>query len=132
MVSLRELLEGDEEDPHFRTPELEKKPLVFYIREEELSDLFKFLDSSSETTPMVIRGPIQRMLNNVVSRAALGDVCNDRQFIIDSTYEMVKSFNSFNLFNCYPGLGFMNVVTGKKAGWLKLHREVDVILISLK
>ncbi|KAI3741623.1 hypothetical protein L1987_59297 [Smallanthus sonchifolius] len=71
---------------------------------------------------------IRQIVNNIVSRATLGDVCQDREFIIDSTYAMLKSFNSFNLFNYYPSLNFLNAISGKKAKWLKMHKEVDVIL----
>ncbi|KAI3741453.1 hypothetical protein L1987_59127 [Smallanthus sonchifolius] len=106
---------------------VKKTRSFFYIREEELTHAFKYFDSSAGT-PIIIRDPIQEMVNNVVSRATLGDICEDRQFIIDSTYAMLKSFNSFNLFNYYPRLNFLNVVTGKKAEWMKMHKEVDVIL----
>ncbi|KAJ0797387.1 Germacrene A acid 8-beta-hydroxylase [Helianthus annuus] len=104
-----------------------KSRSFFYIREEELTRTYKFLDFSSGT-PITLRDTIQEMVNNVVSRATLGDVSEDRQFIIDSTYTMLKSFNSFNLFNYYPSLSFINVISGKQAQWLKMHKEVDVIL----
>ncbi|MFS7931873.1 Germacrene A acid 8-beta-hydroxylase [Helianthus anomalus] len=104
-----------------------KSRSFFYIREEELTRTYKFLDFSSGT-PIILRDTIQEMVNNVVSRATLGDVSEDRQFIIDSTYTMLKSFNSFNLFNYYPSLSFINVISGKQGQWLKMHKEVDVIL----
>ncbi|KAK1420283.1 hypothetical protein QVD17_21752 [Tagetes erecta] len=98
-----------------------------YIREDELTRVFKFLESSSGA-PINFRDMTKEMVNNIVSRATLGDICQDRQLIIDSTYAMLKSFNSFNVFNYYRCLNFVNVISGKKAQWLKMHKEVDVIL----
>ncbi|KAI3800795.1 hypothetical protein L1987_28891 [Smallanthus sonchifolius] len=98
-----------------------------FIREDELSRVFKFVESSSGA-PINFRDMARQIVNNIVSRATLGDACQVREFIIDSTYAMLKSFNSFNLFNYYPSLNFLNVISGKKAQWLKMHKEVDVIL----
>lgn len=98
-----------------------------YIREEELTRVFKFL-ASSFGAPINFREMTRQMVNNIVSRATLGDICQDREFVIDSTYAMLKSFNSFNVFNYYRCLNFVNVISGKKAQWLKMHKEVDVIL----
>ncbi|KAL8236086.1 hypothetical protein R6Q59_017167 [Mikania micrantha] len=98
-----------------------------YIREDELTRVFKFLEFSSGV-PINFRDLAREIVNNIVSRATLGDICQDRQFMIDSTYAILKSMNSFNLFNYYPRLSFLNVISGKKAEWLKMHKEVDVIL----
>ncbi|KAJ0591074.1 putative cytochrome P450 [Helianthus annuus] len=98
-----------------------------YIRESELTRVFKFLDSCCGTV-INFREMTVQMVNNIVSRATLGDVCKDREYLVDSAFFMLKTFSAFNLFNYYPRLDFLNVITGKKAQWLKMHNELDIIL----
>ncbi|KAF5767405.1 putative cytochrome P450 [Helianthus annuus] len=99
----------------------------FHIREEELNHAFKFLDSSSETT-INFRDLTIKTVSNIVSRAALGDVSKEREYLVDCAYAQLRTFNAFHLFNYYPSLSFFNVISGKKAKWMKMHMEVDVIL----
>ncbi|KAI7746731.1 hypothetical protein M8C21_011536 [Ambrosia artemisiifolia] len=101
-----------------------------YIRETELTRVFKFLDSCCGT-PVNFREMTVELVNNIVSRATLGEVCKDRQYLVDSAFYMLKTFSAFNLFNYYPRLNFLNVITGKKAQWLKRHKELDIILQKL-
>ncbi|KAJ0508670.1 putative cytochrome P450 [Helianthus annuus] len=99
----------------------------FYIREDELTRVSKFLESSSGS-PINFREMTRQIVNNIVSRATLGDVCKDRKILLENVYFMLKTFSSFNMSNYYPRLNFLNVISGKKAEWLKMHKEIDLIL----
>ncbi|XP_076946703.1 germacrene A acid 8-beta-hydroxylase-like [Bidens hawaiensis] len=102
----------------------------FYIREDELTRVFKFLESTSGA-PINFREAAREVINNMVSRATLGDVCKDRKRLLDCVYFMLKTFSSFNMTNYYPRLNFLNIISGKKAKWLKMHKEIDVILENI-
>ncbi|KAD3069003.1 hypothetical protein E3N88_36883 [Mikania micrantha] len=77
------------------------------------------------------RDPIQKMVNDIVSRATLGDVCKDRDELLDRAGAMLRTFNSFNIENYFPRLTILNAVTGRKATWLKMQKQLDVILERL-
>ncbi|KAJ0501007.1 putative cytochrome P450 [Helianthus annuus] len=70
----------------------------------------------------------RQIVNNIVSRATLGDVCKNRKNLIENVYFMLRTFSSFNMSNYYPRLNFFNVISGKKAEWLKMHKEIEMIL----
>ncbi|KAL8192199.1 hypothetical protein R6Q57_027866 [Mikania cordata] len=109
---------------------VKKSRSFYYIREDEIGKLFKFLDDSAGK-PIVFRDPIQKMVNDIVSRATLGDVCKDRDELLDRAGAMLRTFNSFNIENYFPRLTILNAVTGRKATWLKMQKQLDVILKRL-
>ncbi|PWA79356.1 Costunolide synthase [Artemisia annua] len=98
-----------------------------YIREEELNRALRGLESSTDT-PIYLREVIVEMVNNVVSRATIGDVCKHQKILIESIYAIVKTFSSFNVAAYYPSLQFLNVISGKMAKWQKMQRKLDRIL----
>ncbi|KAI7754667.1 LOW QUALITY PROTEIN: hypothetical protein M8C21_026776, partial [Ambrosia artemisiifolia] len=113
----------------FATLELlsaKKVQSFFYIRENELTRVSRRLETFSKT-PINFRELAREIVNNIVSRATLGDICKDRETLLDNIYFMLKTFNSFNMANYYPRLNYLNVISGKKAEWLRMHKEIDVI-----
>nr|A0A2H4DGV8.1 RecName: Full=Germacrene A acid 8-beta-hydroxylase; Short=Ih8H; Short=IhG8H; AltName: Full=Cytochrome P450 71BL6; AltName: Full=Germacrene A acid 8-alpha-hydroxylase [Inula hupehensis]AML23863.1 germacrene A acid 8-hydroxylase [Inula hupehensis] len=100
------------------------------IRAEELTRAVKSVEPSVGST-INFRDLTSQTVNNMVSRATLGDVCKERHILLDTMNDILKTFNSFNVVNFFPSLQFLNVITGKKAKWLKIHKQLDHILENI-
>ncbi|XP_071740906.1 germacrene A acid 8-beta-hydroxylase-like [Rutidosis leptorrhynchoides] len=101
-----------------------------YIREDELKRVVKSVETCIGT-PINFRTLASQTVNNLVCRATLGDVCKDRNILLDTMTLIMKTFSSFNVVNLYPTLQFLNIITGKKAKWLKIHKQLDGILETI-
>ncbi|KAK1437401.1 hypothetical protein QVD17_03192 [Tagetes erecta] len=98
-----------------------------FIRDEEIRNMRTRLESSTGKA-VVLRDVVVQMVNDVICRATVGDVCKDRSTLIDVLFDIMRAVIAFNMASYYPSLGFVNVVSGKKAKWLKRQKQLDVIL----
>ncbi|KAI3754474.1 hypothetical protein L1987_54258 [Smallanthus sonchifolius] len=98
------------------------------IRDDEIKTMIKCLDSSVGRT-IVLRDVLVQMLNDVICRATVGDICKDRSTLIDVLFDIMRAVVlAFNMTSYFPNMQFLNVITGKKAKWLKSQKQLDVIL----
>nr|AIA09038.1 costunolide synthase [Cynara cardunculus var. scolymus] len=97
------------------------------IREEELRRIGKVLESKSGT-PINFTEMTIEMVNNVICKATLGDSCKDQAKLIELLYDVLKTLSAFNLASYYPRLQILNVISGKKAKWLKMQKQLDGIM----
>nr|AGO03790.1 costunolide [Tanacetum cinerariifolium]AXL93710.1 Cytochrome P450 [Tanacetum cinerariifolium] len=97
------------------------------IREEELTRIRKILESKAGT-PINYTEMTIEMVNNVICKATLGDCCKDQALLIELLYDVLKTLSAFNLASYYPRLQFLNVISGKKAKWLKMQKKLDDIM----
>nr|XP_043630876.1 costunolide synthase-like [Erigeron canadensis] len=98
-----------------------------YIREEELIRMRMSLELSTGR-PVIIREMVVEMVNNVICRATVGDICKDRKILIEVLYDIVKALSAFNLASYFPTMQFLKVILGKKSKWLKRQKQLDTIL----
>ncbi|MFS7917541.1 putative costunolide synthase [Helianthus anomalus] len=98
-----------------------------FIRAEELTHMRRSLESSSGR-PTILRDVLVQLVNNVICRATFGDVCKDRSRLIEVIFDITRSLSAFNMASYYPRLQFLNVISGKKAMWLKRQKQLDIIL----
>ena len=97
------------------------------IREEELRRIGKVLESKYGT-PIDFTEMTTKMVNNVICKAMLGDGCKDQATLIELLYYVLRTLSAFNLASYYPRLQFLNVISGKKAKWLKMQKQLDGML----
>ncbi|KAL9998181.1 putative costunolide synthase [Helianthus debilis subsp. tardiflorus] len=98
-----------------------------FIRDEEIMHMRKSLKSSAGR-PLVLRDVLVRLVNDVICRATVGDICKDRSTLIDVLFDIMRAVISFNIASYYPRLQFLNVISGKQATWLKRQKQLDIIL----
>ncbi|KAD5960377.1 hypothetical protein E3N88_11849 [Mikania micrantha] len=98
-----------------------------FIRDEEVARMCKCLESSARR-PVMLRDILVQMVNDVICRATVGDVCKDRSTLIDVLFDIMKAMVAFSMTSYYPSLQFFNVISGKKAKWLKRQKQLDNIL----
>ncbi|CAH1412510.1 unnamed protein product [Lactuca virosa] len=97
------------------------------IREEELSRITKVFESKAGT-PVNFTEITVGMVNNVICKATLGYSYKDQATLIELLLDVLKTLSAFNLASYYPRLQFLDVILGKKAKWLKMHKKLDGIL----
>ncbi|MFS7917509.1 putative costunolide synthase [Helianthus anomalus] len=98
-----------------------------FIRDEEIMHMRKSLKSSAGR-PLVLRDVLVQLVNDVICRATVGDICKDRSTLIDVLFDIMRAVTSFNMASYYPRLQFLNVISGKQAKWLKRQKQLDIIL----
>ncbi|KAD5960374.1 hypothetical protein R6Q59_013507 [Mikania micrantha] len=98
-----------------------------FIRDEEVARMCRCLESSAGR-PVMLRDILVQMVNDVICRATVGDVCKDRSTLIDVLFDIMRAVVAFNMTSYYPSLQFFNVISGKKAKWLKRQKQLDDIL----
>ncbi|KAF5812959.1 putative cytochrome P450 [Helianthus annuus] len=98
-----------------------------FIRDEEIMHMRKSLKSSAGR-PLVLRDVLVQLVNDVICRATVGDICKDRSTLIDVLFDIMRAVTSFNMASNYPRLQFLNVISGKQAKWLKRQKQLDIIL----
>ncbi|KAI7734146.1 hypothetical protein M8C21_001279 [Ambrosia artemisiifolia] len=98
-----------------------------FIRDEEIRHMCKCLESSARR-PVVLRDVLVQMINDVICRATVGDICKDQSTLIDVLFDIMRAVIAFNMASYFPSLQFLNVISGKKAKWLKRQKQLDIIL----
>ncbi|KAK9073906.1 hypothetical protein SSX86_006500 [Deinandra increscens subsp. villosa] len=98
-----------------------------FIRDEELTHMRKSLESLAGR-PTVLRELLTKYVNDVISRSTVGDANKDQPRLVELLFDIMKAVIQFNATSFYPSMGFINVITGKKAKWLKTQKEFDNML----
>ena len=97
------------------------------IREEELTHLVKII-VSHEGSPFNLTVAVLSSVYNIMSRAAFGMKCKDREEFISVVKEGVKVASGFNIGDLFPSAKWLHTVTGLRPELERLHRQTDRIL----
>ncbi|KAI3827502.1 hypothetical protein L1987_01580 [Smallanthus sonchifolius] len=98
-----------------------------FIRDQELTHMRRSLESSAGR-PTALREILVKYVNDVICRSTLGDTYKDQSTLVKVLFDIMIAVIQFNVTSYYPSVGFINVITGKKAKWLKLQKQFDNIL----
>lgn len=97
------------------------------IRQDEIS---KLIDSirSAEGRPINVNEKFFAYTGSVVCRAAFGNVCKNKETMLEHLRAAVALAGGFNLADLFPSLKILPIITGLKHKLLKVHRDMDEIL----
>ncbi|OVA20161.1 Cytochrome P450 [Macleaya cordata] len=95
-----------------------------HIREEEVSNLIHSV-SSMAGSPINLSEKISSLTIDIISRAAFGKKCKDKEAFISVMLEVAKLAGGFDLADIFPSLKFLHVITGMKPKLELLHQKVD-------
>ncbi|RDX95047.1 Cytochrome P450 71D11, partial [Mucuna pruriens] len=93
------------------------------IREEELTNLVKMIDSH-KGTPINLTEAILSSIYNIISRAA-------QEEFISVVKEGAQVAAGFNIGDLFPSSKWLQLVTGLKPKIERLHQQIDRILVDI-
>ncbi|KAL5737441.1 hypothetical protein ACOSP7_030202 [Xanthoceras sorbifolium] len=97
------------------------------IREEETSNLVEKI-YANEGSLLNLSEKIFALTYGITARAAFGNRCKDQQKFISIVMESIRLASGFSIADLYPSIGLLEVITGMKSKFKKLHQEQDRIL----
>ncbi|KAL5802300.1 hypothetical protein ACOSQ4_030605 [Xanthoceras sorbifolium] len=97
------------------------------IREEETSNLVEKI-YANEGSLLNLTEKIFALTYGITARAAFGNRCKDQQKFISIAMEGIRFASGFSIADLYPSIGLLEVITGMKSKFKKLHQEEDRIL----
>ena len=97
------------------------------IREEEFTNLVKMV-GSHEGSPINLTEAVHSSVCNIISRAAFGMKCKDKEEFISIIKEGVKVAAGFNIGDLFPSAKWLQHVTGLRSKLEKLFGQIDRIL----
>nr|XP_043622397.1 costunolide synthase-like [Erigeron canadensis] len=97
------------------------------LQADELKSTCKLLESSLGTT-VNFRQIMTQTVNNVICRATLGDIYKDRTDLVELLTEVMNGLGDIDVVSYFPSFQFLYNISGKKAKWLKTHKQLDIIL----
>ena len=97
------------------------------IREEELTDLCKMIDSH-QGSPFNLTEAVLSSIYNIISRAAFGMKCKDQEEFISVVKEGALAVAGLNIGDLFPSSKCLQLVTGLKPKLERLHGQIDRIL----
>ncbi|KAJ4730210.1 Cytochrome P450 [Melia azedarach] len=97
------------------------------IREDEVWNLVQFI-SENEGCIVNLSERIFIMTNDIVSRAAFGNKCDDQHNFTALLEEILQIGAGFAIADLYPSLTFLRPLTGMKPALERIHKKMDKIL----
>nr|UTU07508.1 cytochrome P450 71CD4 [Ailanthus altissimus] len=105
-----------------------KVQALHYIREDQSSKLIESIRASAGSV-INLSKEVSHYTSTVVARAAFGSGCKDQDKFIRLSLEMVAAAGAVStLPDMFPLLGFISVISGKKAFLKNIQKEADKIL----
>ncbi|KAJ1441266.1 Cytochrome P450 [Sesbania bispinosa] len=101
------------------------------IREEEFSNLVKWIIASERGSPINLTQAVLSSIYTIVSRAAFGKKCKDQEKFISALKESIKIAGGFDLGDLFPSTKWLQHVTGLKPKLERLHRQTDQIMENI-
>ncbi|OVA11255.1 Cytochrome P450 [Macleaya cordata] len=99
------------------------------IREEEVSNLIQNLSSvAGAGSPINLTERIYSLGSDITSRATFGKKCKDKKELISYMPEVIKLAGGFDVYDLFPSLKFIHVISGTKSKLKRIHWKVDRIL----
>ncbi|KAL2347888.1 hypothetical protein Fmac_001888 [Flemingia macrophylla] len=96
-------------------------------REVELTNLVKMIDSH-KGSPVNLTEAVLLSTYNIISRAAFGMECKNKEEFISLVKEAVTLAAGFNIADLFPSAKWLQLVTGLRPKLERLHRQMDRIL----
>ncbi|XP_020217129.1 cytochrome P450 71D11 isoform X2 [Cajanus cajan] len=97
------------------------------IREEELTNLVKVV-SAHEGSTINLTEAVLSSVYNIISRAAFGTECKDRDEFILLLKEAQVAVAGFSIGDLFPSAKWLQLITGLRPKLERLHRKMDRIL----
>ncbi|XP_028799840.1 tabersonine 16-hydroxylase 1-like [Neltuma alba] len=96
------------------------------IREEEASTQVRNI-SEHEGSVMNLSKKILELTNSIVARVAFGKKTKNVEHVLQNLGQMTKLSSALSIFDFYPWLKFISVITGARARMMKLHKDGDKV-----
>ncbi|OVA20301.1 Cytochrome P450 [Macleaya cordata] len=108
---------------------LSSKRVRFFrsIREEEVANLIRSL-ASTGGSPVNLTERIFLLSNDMISRAAIGKKCKDKEALISCMEEGVKLAGGFDITDVFPSLKLLHAISSMKPKLERIHWKADRIL----
>jgi len=100
------------------------------IREEELSNLVKWIDSE-KGSPINLTLALLSSIYKIASRSAFGKKCKDQENFISEMKKATELFAGFNIGDFFPSSTWLQLVSGLRHKLEKSHQQVDQILENI-
>ncbi|XP_068495076.1 cytochrome P450 71D11-like isoform X3 [Phaseolus vulgaris] len=97
------------------------------IREEELSNLVKWIDSE-KGSPINLTQAVLSSIYSIASRSAFGKKYKDQQNFIAEVKKLIKLVGGFDIGDLFPSATWLQHVTGIRPKLERLHQQVDQIM----
>lgn len=98
-----------------------------HIREEVFSNLVKRIDSEIGS-PINLTEAVISSIYTIVSMSAFGKKCKDQESFISVLKESIKISAGFDLGDLFPSSPWLQLFTGLRPKFLRLHHKTDKIL----
>ncbi|KAI3863731.1 hypothetical protein MKW98_031323 [Papaver atlanticum] len=104
-----------------------KKVLSFRsVREEEVSNMIQIISSKSGS-PINLSELITSLSNDIVSRAAFGNKCKNKEMLVSALQE-TASLADLTFEDLFPSLKLLHFIGGTKEKVTRIHKKIDTIL----
>ncbi|PIA38171.1 hypothetical protein AQUCO_02800075v1 [Aquilegia coerulea] len=100
---------------------------LWSIREEEVSNLIEKI-SSEAGFPVNISQKLNSLANDIISRAAFGKKCKDKDAFISLMLAVLRLGGGFEFVDFFPSLKFLHGISGTKIKLQNMHQKIDKIL----
>ncbi|KAK7333385.1 hypothetical protein VNO80_30153 [Phaseolus coccineus] len=100
------------------------------IREEELSNLVKWIDSE-KGSPINLTQAVLSSIYTIASRSAFGKKCKDQENFISVIKKTTKLFAGFNIGDFFPSSTWIQLVSGLRHKLEKSHQQADQIMENI-
>ncbi|KAL5178063.1 Cytochrome P450 71D11 [Glycine soja] len=100
------------------------------IREEELSNLVKWIDSHKGSSINLTQAVLSSIYT-IASRAAFGKKCKDQEKFISVVKKTSKLAAGFGIEDLFPSVTWLQHVTGVRPKIERLHQQADQIMENI-
>ncbi|KAK2641040.1 hypothetical protein Ddye_022803 [Dipteronia dyeriana] len=100
------------------------------IREEEVSDLGNWI-ASKAGSPINFTNKFHLCTSNIITRAAFGKKCKDREKFTSILKKVVTLAAGFNIADLFPSIKLLQWINGIKSQLEEMHQENDRILENI-
>nr|XP_007146612.1 hypothetical protein PHAVU_006G054900g [Phaseolus vulgaris]ESW18606.1 hypothetical protein PHAVU_006G054900g [Phaseolus vulgaris] len=97
------------------------------IREEELSNLVKWIDSE-KGSPINLTQAVLSSIYSIASRSAFGKKYKDQQNFIAAVKKLIKLEGGFDIGDLFPSATWLQHVNGIRPKLERLHQQADQIM----
>lgn len=91
------------------------------IREEEVSNLIKLIDSRAGSV-INLSDEVNSLMYCITSSAAFGNKCKDQELLVEVVKEILRLF---------PSIGLLESMSGIRSGAERVHQKVDRIVENI-
>ncbi|ESW18600.1 hypothetical protein PHAVU_006G054300 [Phaseolus vulgaris] len=100
------------------------------IREEELSNLVKWIDSK-KGSPINLTQAVLSSIYSIASRSAFGKKYKDQENFILVIKKLIKAAGGFDIGDLFPSATWLQHVTGMRPKLENLHQQADQIMENI-